>query len=583
MYNKTSKYLLAMIIIAGLFAVSCDSFDLGNSPKGALSEEQTTEDTTTVEGLVIATYSTLGNGHWFVPHQYNWVYGSVAADNSYKGGLGTSDQGDFHAVETRSLLRTDNERSNQIWKRLFFNINRANSAIRALNNAEGFAKKERRIAEMRFLRGHYYFILKTMYDQVPYIDASVPDDSLSEISNTALSSDELWSRIAADFQAGVDNLPPTQPEVGRADQIDAKAYLAKTRLFQAYEQNEQHQVTNMNQSHLQSVADLTEDVINSGKHGLFDSFAGNHLFSFDNGKESLFAVQRSQADGTPAGRLDRETSLTYPMIQVYGCCSFNTPSQDLVNAFQTGSDGLPKFDTYNQGIIRDSADFQNNTFDPRLDHTVGHPGAPIKYQEQYMITDDNFQDYVRASSVYGRFTAMKAVQLADCPCLQRSAATGFRESSDNTEILKYDQVLLWKAEAHIQLGQLDQALTLINRIRRRAANSRDRVSYPDGTPYSNYNIEEYKPGDNIVWNKENAFRALRWERRLEFAMEGKRFFDLVRWGIADEVMNDYYDSESERRNFLQPANFVEGQHEYLPIPEQQVDFSDGVYEQNPGY
>jgi hypothetical protein len=255
----------------------------------------------------------------------------------------------------------------------------------------------------------------------------------------------------------------------------------------------------------------------------------------------------------------------------------------LVNAFQTGQDGLPKYDTYNQNVVRDSADFRDNTFDPRLDHTVGHPGAPFKYQEEFMITDDNVTSYVRASSVYGPFTDAKHPALADCPCLQRTSAEGWRASSDNTEILTYTEVLLWKAEALIELGREDEALPIINDIRARAANSTERVSYDNGVTYSNYNIEEYDPGQNITWNQENARRALRWERRMEFAMEGKRFFDLVRWGIAAETMNDYYDSESQRREYLQPANFVAGQHEYLPIPEQQIDFSNGVYEQNTGY
>jgi hypothetical protein len=570
--------------MVGVLTTSCDGI-LDSSPKGALDEETIASDTTSVKGLVTAAYAQLGNDHWFVPYSENWVFGSVASDDAYKGGLGTADQGDWTNVELRSTLRTDLPRVNQMWERIMFSIRRANVAISALRDAPNFDLKTRRIAEMRFIRAHFYFKLKRMFKRVPYVDATVPQDSLGQISNRELSNNEQWNRIAQDFQFAIDNLPESQPAVGRADRIDAQAYKAKTRLYQAYEKNEQHQVTNINTDHLQEVVRLTNEVIDSGKHGLHDTFAGNYLFSFDNreGGESLFAVQRSQDDGTPAGRLDRSTALNYPMIVEYGCCSFNTPSQDLVNAFQTGSDGLPKYDTYNQNEVNEAADFQNNTFDPRLDHTVGHPGAPFKYQEQFMITDENFPNYVRASSVYGTFTDAKAPALASCPCLQRSPATGFRESSDNTEILTYTAVLLWKAEALIELGREDDALPIINDIRGRAANSTERVSYPDGTPYSNYNISEYDPGQNITWNQENARRALRWERRMEFAMEGKRFFDLVRWGIAAETMNDYYESESQRREYLEPASFTEGQHEYLPIPEQQIDFSQGVYEQNTGY
>ena len=330
-----------------------------------------------------------------------------------------------------------------------FSVRRANNAIAALNDAPEFERKTRRIAEMRFLRGHFYFKLKRMFKRVPYIDASVPDDSLTQISNTELGNNELWNRIAQDFQFAIDNLPESQPEIGRADKIDAQAYKAKVRLYQAYEKDEQHQVTNINTSHLQEVVNLTNEVIDSGKHGLHDTFAGNYLFSFDNrpGGESLFAVQRSQEDGTPDGRLDRSTSLTYPMIGEYGCCSFNTPSQDLVNAFQTGQDGLPKYDTYNQNIVRDSADFRDNTFDPRLDHTVGHPGAPFKYQEEFMITDDNVTSYVRASSVYGPFTDAKHPALADCPCLQRQGWRAGIQSGGRSSRQLWVPVQAWSQRA----------------------------------------------------------------------------------------------------------------------------------------
>ena len=87
--------------------------------------------------------------------------------------------------------------------------------------------------------------------------------------------------------------------------------------------------------------------------------------------------------------------------------------------------------------------------------------------------------------------------------------------------------LLMRAEALIELNRSNEALPLINQVRQRAKQSTSMIPYA-----TNANIALYQDGVNITWNQENARKALRWERRLEFAMEGSRFFDLVRWGIA---------------------------------------------------
>lgn len=136
-----------------------------------------------------------------------------------------------------------------------------------------------------------------------------------------------------------------------------------------------------------------------------------------------------------------------------------------------------------------------------------------------------------------------------------------------------------KAEALIELNQINEALPLINQVRQRAANS----TLLTGNYTSNNLISKYQPGVNCTWNQEFARKALRWERRMEFAMEGSRFFDLVRWGVATGTMNTYYAVEKTKRFYYSQAGFDHGIEEYCPIPLAQINFSQGLYKQNNGY
>jgi starch-binding outer membrane protein, SusD/RagB family len=570
---------LSLLVLLSIVLVSCDFLDF--EPKGVVSQEQI-ESPENLEGLVIAAYAGLGNDDWFVPHSYLWPYGSVRSEDAYKGGLGTSDIGEVHRMELHNLINTADANNNRLWERIYVSIGRANAALASLNNVStsDFPLKLEREAEMRFIRGHFNFILKIVFKKFPVITEDIPVDEVDLVSNDQYTNDELWDVIADDFIFAIENLPIVRTDIGRPDEIAAKAYLAKVRLYQAYEQAEGgNTVTNINTQKLQEVVDLTGDVIADGRYGLFDDFAFNYLAEYDNGIESIFAVQRSKDDGSPDGNLARAVALNHPMPAEYGCCSFNRPTYSLVNAFKVDG-GLPLFENYNVGIVRTESDFSANTFDPRLGHTIPIPGKPFKYQNNMIY---NPVTWTRSIEVYGPFTDVKPVQQVSSSSMSRLPGEGFPASSKNQDIIRYVDVLLWRAEALIELGQHQDALPIINLVRERASNSTDLLVDSEGDFIADFQIEEYQDGVNINWTQENAREALRWERRLEFAMEGVRFFDLVRWGIAEDVLNNYMDIESERFSYLGVGTFIPNQSEYLPIPEQQIDFSRGLYVQNPGY
>lgn len=571
---------IIILVITLLSLQSCKEF-LDMPPQGAASEDNL-KNADGADKLVNAAYAALGNDHWFEPYTSLWPYGNIRAGDAYKGGLGVADLVDYHIYETFSSIRTDVAGGNRIWGRLYIAVQRTNSAIKVLNELPDgeLEEKNQRIAEMRFLRAHFHFILKILFKKIPYISDDLDADQIAETSNEQFTNDELWSKIAEDFQFAVNNLPNERLQIGRPNNTVAKAYLAKTKLYQAYQQNDQNAINSINTAALEQVVKLTDEVINSGEFQLFDDIGKNFLWDYDNGSESIFAVQRSKDDGSPIGRIDMSTALTYPMYPGYGCCSFHRPSQNLINSFQTTASGIPNFQNFNENSLIKPEDFLNNNIDPRLDHTAGIPMHPYKYQKDVIYSVDKF---TREPGTYGPYSSMKDVQKLSCPCLTTAQTFAYPASSKNNVVIRFADVLLWKAEALIELGRHRESLGPINLVRNRAKNSTGMLKNSDGTFVSNYHIEPYEDGKNIVWTKENARLALRWERRLEFALEGSRFFDLVRWGVAETELNTYFEREKTRVPYMSDAKFKKGRDEYLPIPEQQIQYSKGIYIQNTGW
>ncbi|WP_138475380.1 RagB/SusD family nutrient uptake outer membrane protein [Dyadobacter bucti] len=570
MKNKSTYSL----ILAGVMVLtsSCKDF-LDYQPKGLLSSENI-QSVSGAESLSTAAYAGIGNDDMIGPMTSMWVYGSVRSDDAYKGGGGVGDVADIDFYEHYNLTRPQQGMMHPFtWENFYKAISRANAALRSLNvlTEEEFPLKKTRQAEMRFLRGHSHFMLKMLFKNIPYIDENLSSDDILKESNVKYKNDELWNKIGEDFQFAIDNLPVNQAQIGRANKISASAYLAKLRLFQAYEQDDMHKVVNINKTRLQEVVNLTQAVISSGKYSLQPDFAENFIAETENGPESVFAIQYSINDGTAVGRLSYVTGLNYPHgAPQYGCCGFHQPSQNLANAYKTDENGLPFFSNFNETNV----DFKTNTVDPRVDHTIGIDGHPYKYNNALPFTNS----WIRDPGVYGFFHTMKEQQLATSSSYHKEGP--FIGSSKNIDIIRYDDVLLMQAEAYIELGQQNLALPLVNQIRKRAAASTGRLKKADGTFASKYSIKEYSA---TGWTQEYARKALQWERRLEFATESPRFFDLVRWGIAEQTLNAYIDKEKTRRPFLATAKFTAGRDEYLPIPQREISFTKGLYKQNPGY
>src|SRR5690606_14769714 len=303
----------------------------------------------------------------------------------------------------------------------------ANTALEKLNaiTSAELPTRDLRIAEVRFLRAHFYFDLKILFKHIPYVDETIDVEEYKNISNRELTDKQGWEYIIQEFRYAADNLKDPTGEIGRINKWMAKAYLAKALLYAAYEQDERNNVINIDKGKLEEVVSLTDEIIASGRYNLADNFEENFLWETQNGKESIFAIQYSVNDGTMFGRLDFGAMLNYPMNAEYGCCGFHSPSQNLVNSFKTDHNGLPMFESFNTTSISTAADLQSNNIDPRLLHSVAIPDLPYKYKPDFIFKES----WTRQPEIYGAFMSLKEVELPDCPCFRKLLP--FMSSSKN--------------------------------------------------------------------------------------------------------------------------------------------------------
>ena len=576
---KFFKILPAVALAATLTA--CNDF-IDVPPTGVIDGDLAYSQP---DKMVTAAYASLGDCWYSYPFNL-WPYGDVSSDDSMKGGSGTTDTG-YHPMEIWSTLTSTPGELDELWYRLYCNISRCNRALVALEEHGeqelGAEVAARRVGEVKFLRGHSYFKLLTVFRQIPWVDEEVFRNNLQEETrNDALSYEQLFQNVIADFQAAYDALPEEAPDGGgRANKIAAASYLAKCYLTLAW--GDGYEASNgpehINREYMEKVVAYT-DVVKNSRFGYLDDFGDIFLPENKNSKESVFAVQTSDysEDNTTFGRANWS-------IMLNGCwgmwsCGwdFHKPTQNLVNAFNT-QDGLPMFDSYNDQTAYPVAGVASpQKWDPRLFHTVGMPSFPYKYEAAYTMTKDNS----RTPNTYGYYTSLKEVP-------QRSAGETYNGSwqafATTDYVIRYTDVMLMRAEALIELERYNEAREIINDIRQRAANSIDKhIAY--ARDYCQISLYP----QSYFATKEQARQCLRWERRLEMAMENGRFFDLRRWGIASETLNRFFETEQtvsyEGQSYAQyygDAHFTAGKNEFWPVPYNQLYYVPGLYSQNKGY
>jgi starch-binding outer membrane protein, SusD/RagB family len=564
--KKTNFINAILVVIAFCLAWSCSKDFLEANPQGAFSEV-TLSNKKGVDAALISAYSMLDgwNNDW---GQYgtpwptagsNWIWGSVASDDAYKGSE-PGDQGEITEVELYNWLPS-NTYFNYKFKALYEGIARSNSALKLAAKATDISATDQAAinGESRFLRGHYHFELWKLFGNVPYFDETAEE---FRVPNDGQPTD----KIIADFQSAADQLPEVQAAKGRANKFAAKAYLGKVYLY-----------TNQ---YAKAKAEL-DAVVNSGKYALEPCFRNIFTVGKENGTEMIFSIQASANDGSGGGEngnfADR---LNYPHGGPFGCCGFHQPSQNLVNAFKVDANGLPKAD-FNATELDPATD----NVDPRLDFTVGRDDVP------YHDWGLHAPSWIRSRSYAGPYSPKKLIYDKNSGAGSAVGWSNFQLSALNIPIIRYSDVLLMLAECEVELNNLERARELVNIVRARAAGCGQGPSSPVDIADPSITWAKYKVGTyTAAWTDQAAARAaVRMERRVELAMEGHRFFDLRRWGFdyASKTLKEYVAVEKTRRQYLAQAVEFQQKHMLYPIPQIQIILSqkDGTAQlkQNPGW
>ena len=570
---KKLLYIVCSICLAGGFS-SCESFLDKHVPQGTLSDEQV-KTPANAEAMVVSAYAIFTTAEDINSSFSMWNF-EVRSDDAYKGGSGPGDGDVFHQLEIQQGVLTTNWNINDMWVRLYNSLSRVNSAIALLNESD-FDMKQQRLAEMKFLRAYGHFLLKRLYKNIPFvINENLTYDEYNNLSNREFSNDEGWQLIINDLEEAFKVLPEKQADKGRPTKAAAAAFLAKVYLYKAYHQDDENtnQVTSINQAELQKVIEYTNPTLYAN-YGLEADIHNNFRpeEQFENGIESIWAIQYSRNDGSTYGNLNWSYGLIPPNIPgaTDGGTDFFKPSQNLVNAYRTGADGLPLLDTFNQKDY----DMNVDNADPRLFLTVGMPGLPYMFNKNYMM--DKTSIWSRSGGVYGYYVSLK--QNVDPALIGEYLIKGsYWASSMNRIVFRYADVLLMRAEAYAQLGNSEQAIALVNQIRQRAASSTQMI----GSYQNTYGVKMYVTPYKGSYSKDETVKIVKMERRLELAMESERFFDLVRWGDAATVLNKYYAEEIDNCALYSDAHFTANKGEYLPIPFVQMSAAHGNYVQNCG-
>lgn len=544
--NQFKALTYSALALATLSLSSCNDWLTEETP-GTTKVSEFFTSLSTAEAVVNAAYvpMTWEFGTTYYPE---WYFGDIVSDDALKGGQDINDGADLRELENFKA-NSDNEILLGYYRAQWQGIQRANLAIDEIpttrietegDEAEKQAKyRDRYLGEAYFLRGFYYFRLARMFGGMPLIDYVIK--SSNQWAQTRSTMDETLNFAIKDFKRAENLLwekdKYSNEELGRATKGAAQAMLLKANLYRAdYLRNAGNETEA--QKYFAEAAKWGKEVINSRQYSLWPNYLDNFRLANENGRESVFEIQYTEEATSDYGgegytRGTMTTILQRSRSSAFGEAGwgYDRPTQNLYNEYEAG--------------------------DARRDETILVPtDEQIETPAQEIYCGDRMLN--RKYAMYNDGANGGIYKLAHAT----------RSPKNNIQI-RYADVLLMYAEACCESGDLPSAKTALKEVRDRAGLS--------PFPYT-----AVIQGQTVTFNdnQEDLRKAIRHERRVELAMEGHRWFDLTRWGIAKETMDTYMAGETEEAKELY-GTFQKGKHELFPIPSKEIDLS-GI-EQNPNW
>ncbi len=450
---------------------------------------------------------------------HNEIVFDCISDDLYRAG----DWSDDAAVETLNPKADQEEIFGRLWKLKYEGIKRANDVLRHVPGIEHIDSevKKQILGQAYFLRAFHYWRLAIVHGGVPVIDENTPSD---EYNQPRKSKDDTYAFIIEDLKKAADMLPSVwdNANLGRPNKGAAQGLLAKMYLFQ---------------ENWQDAANVAEEAM-KGPYILNPIYLNNFRIATDP-EEVLFALRFIKGEGSPGWAL-----IAYFYPHPFSGWNFFHPEQSLIDEFEY-KDGTP------------GRQIKFNKSDENVPFTYVDNGSPVDWQQEFALRDVRLR-----ATIYpvgekhmqgGDEVSLGNGNTMTGYCCYKYFEEGKTEGTTNCHypIIRLADIYLMRAEALIKLnGPNSVSDGLINDLRKRAGLTK---------MLSNCTM------DDLIH-----------ERRCELATEGHRHFDLVRWGLAKSIY-------AQDNGLDGPRNFVVGVHEVMPIPQSEIDMSDGVLIQNNGY
>ena len=535
------KKIALFLIPCSLFMTSCKDYLTEIEPGTTLLDDYYSSTAAAVQN-VTGCYVPL---MWEYNNTYcaEWFIGDIASDDALKGGGSTTDMADAYDIEN---WRTTDQNTLLLdfYRAQFQGIGRCNLALEyiekmAVGIDEDFTQsmKNRLLGELHYLRAYYYFRLVRVFAGVP-MPLSVIRSS-EDWGMPRSSADSVYTQIIKDLEFANANLwlksEYSEADLGRATKGAAQAMLMKVNLYMASSYWRKYNLTKSAADCYTDAKAWGDSIIASGEYDLCPNYEDNFTVAGENGIESVFEIQYAEVAWGDYGEGFGFTAGSFTQIlmrsrnsDIGGGWGFDHPTQNLYNEFEAG--------------------------DPRREVAILIPSTAI-VPTYTMQSDENYLGNIMVNNKYGMYRDPAEIGGG-------YGKWGLHASRGplNNKQIRYADVLLMYAEACLGAGDAGTAKTYIDQVRARVG------------------LAGVAAADDAT---------LRHERRCELAMEGHRWFDLVRWeGVAGTGLKAHMDAykateSADIQHHIQ--EFVAGKHEIFPIPQEERQLNPTDIQQNPGY